>query len=230
MEESMKTKHVLMSTIAVIGLAACSSQQDTGSGYSGTGSGGGVMSSFYPGGASTVVHQQTADLFNYQDVAIDSGGKPIPVVVGGGGSMAHPSLTAGVAQEIQGGSWGAPLHFVPASGRELARANLDTDREKIASPYSVVMLFDAPRDVTGAQLCAEPSIADAPAASAAAGGGTTLLSALCRYDKSVSETTARVASVRGPDDPAIGDLVNASVRELTTPMSIESSDTIKYDD
>jgi hypothetical protein len=92
------------------------------------------------------------------------------------------------------------------------------------------MVFDAPRDVTGAQLCANPEIADVPVASPAPSGSTTLLSSLCRYDKQVSETTARVASVRGPDDPAIGDLVNASIKELTTPVSIEGSDSLQNDD
>jgi hypothetical protein len=227
MEESMMMKPLLVSTVAVIGLAACSSQ-DTGSGSSGTGSSG-LMSSIYPGGASTVVYQQSADIFNYQDVAIGSRGKPIPVVVGGG-AASDPSLTAGVAQEIQGATWGAPLHFVPASGRELMRANEDPKRDQLASPYSIVMLFDAPQKVTGAQLCADPTIADVPMASTGSSGSTTLLTALCRYDRPISETTARVASIRGPNDPGIGDLVNASIKELTTPMSVEPSQTIKYDD
>jgi hypothetical protein len=188
------------------------------------------MSSFYPGGSAAVTYVQTDDLFNYQDVALGSRGKPIPVVVGGSGAAAHPSLTAGVAQEIQGAAWGAPLQYIPASGQELARANSDPNRDRIASPFSIVMMFDAPRDVTGAQLCAEPSLADAPVAPTASSGSTTLLSALCRYDKQISEATARVASVRGPDDPAIGDLVNASVKELTTPISIEGSDSLQNDD
>ena len=225
----MTVKPLLLSTVAAIGLAACSSSQDTGSGYSGTG-GSGMMSSLYPGGASTVVYQQSNDLFNYQDVAIDSRGKPIPVVVGGSGVVSDPSLTAGVAQEIQGATWGAPLRFVPASGRELMRANDDPKRDQLASPYSIVMLFDAPQKVTGAQLCAEPSIADAPSAAATSSNSTTLLTALCRYNTPISETTARVAAIRGPNDPGIGDLVNASIKELTTPMSVEPSQTIKYDD
>lgn len=224
----MKAKHVLMSTVAVIGLAACSSQQDTGSGYSG--SGGGLANSIYPGGAPSVVYQQTGGMFNSHDVALESRGRPMPIVVGANGGAAHPSLTTGVTQEAHGANWGAPLHFVPASGRELAQANADPDRGQIASPYSIVMMFDAPREVTGAQLCANPEIADMPAVASASSSSTTLLSSLCRYDKQISETTARVASVRGPDDPAIGDLVHASVKELTTPMSIEGSDSLENDD
>jgi len=221
-------RHMLLSTVAVIALAACSSQ-DTGSGYSGSGDSAGMRSSFYPGGATSVVYQHMDSSFNYQDVVSDSRGRPVPVVVGGGGTTAHPSLTAGVAQEIQSANWGSPLSFVPASGRELTQANTDPNRERIASPFSIVMMFDAPRDITGSQLCAEPTLADAPA-TAAMSGSTTLLSALCRYDKAISQTTARVASISGPNDPAIGDLVNASVGELTNPASVENSDSLGSDD
>lgn len=220
-------KHILLSTVAAIALAACSSQ-DTGSGYSGSGSG--MRSSFYPGGAAAVVYQHIDDSFNYQDIGLDSRGKSIPVAVGSGSAAAHPQLTASVAQEIQGATWGVPLSFVPASGRELAQANIDPNRDRMASPFSVVMMFDAPRDVTGAQLCAEPSVLDAPAAASMSGGGITLLTALCRYDKAVSQTTAAAPGIRGFDDPAVGDLVLASVRELTNPMSTTRTDTIKYDD
>jgi hypothetical protein len=223
MEESMKPiSLILLSTVAVLGLAAACSSQDTGSGYSGSGDTG-MRSSFYPGGGATVVYQHLDGSFNYQDVSIDSRGKPVPVVVGGGGAAAHPALTYGVAQEIQGANWGAPLNFVPASGRELARANADPDREQIASPFSIVMMFDAPRDVTAAQLCANPTLADATPG-AAVSGSTTLLSALCRYGKEISETTAHIASISGPNDPGIGDLVTVSVKELTNPTSIKAEE------
>jgi hypothetical protein len=205
----MQPSRALLYTIATIALAGCS--QGTGMTR---------MSSYVP--QSAVSSQQLSDRFNGNDVALESGGKPVPVVIGGsnlGGN--RMTITQNAIQDLQHGNWGAPVNFAPASGQTLAMAQNGDDSNSTLSPYSIVMMVNGPSDITAANLCANPALADTAASTSYTPTNVRLVSALCRYDQEISDSTG-VAHINGPNDPALHNLISSAAVDLTGPSTVST--------
>lgn len=72
-----------------------------------------------------------------------------------------------------------------------------------SEPYHVVMVFNAPRDVSAESICAD----GAGIASAPEDGALTLLSGFCIGDDLLATASGSVSGVSGPDDPKFRSLV-----------------------
>ena len=210
----MQPSRILFCTVAALALTACSQEPSMS------------LSSYMPKQQSTIVSEHLADQFDADDLALESNGKAVPVVAGGSDLGTNPHLlTQTVAQNLQGANWGAPLNFVPASGQALERNNMANDSR--ISPYSIIVMVNGPSDVTAAQLCADPALADtASAASMPMTSSATdvkMTSALCRYNTEVSAATGTAANVNGPQDPAFRNLLMTAANEMTRPSSNQSN-------
>jgi len=261
----MRPSCVFLSTVAAFALAACAqnSQQASmseSSGAAGNASASSEASTQGPTGLrmylpnSGITSRHVADQFNFNDVATESRGKPIPLVVLGDPMGAdRQALGQAIAQDLHGSSWaGAGITFVPTTGAALSQSRAIDDRS--ISPYSLVMMINGPNDITAQAMCSNPAIdsrvAAAPAtpprsgttgasgatsesgaavgASGANASPVMVVSALCRYDKEVSDVSGKT-SVTGVTDPAFRGLVNATLAEMAGPQSTNANDTMQGD-
>ena len=247
----MRELRLLLCTAAAFALAACTQNTMSDSGGTATGSRSATESStqgptglraYLPNSGITSKH--VADQFSFSDVATESRGKPVPLVVLGDPLGAdRQALGQAIAQDLHGSNWaGQGVMFVPTTGAALNQSRAIDDRS--ISPYSLVMMVNGPDTVTSQNLCSNPALetrADqAPARSGTSGatgtssGGAaagasgastvpvTVVSALCRYEKEVSGVVGK-SSVTGVQDPAFRSLVNASLAEMSGPESTNDS-------
>jgi hypothetical protein len=153
----------------------------------------------------SIVSDQQGGIFLPGEYAYDASRGDIPVVVTGGAFGLDPRTFANVVvHNMQGSDWPPHARFVASSGPTTARV------------YSYVMMFNGPRDVTSAVLCANPRQPRPVAATASTDGAIILVAGLCRYDKVASGVTARGAA-RSADDPQFHTLIASAVQELTRP-------------
>jgi hypothetical protein len=259
----MRPSLVFLSTVAALVLAACaqnSQQASDTSGAAANASDSSNASTQGPTGLrmylpnSGITSRHVADQFNFNDVASESRGKPVPLVVLGDPLGAdRQALGQAIAQDLHGSGWAGPgVTFVPTTGAALSQSRAIDDRS--ISPYSLVMMVNGPDNITAQNLCSNPAldsrVAAAPAAPArsgttgasgaapqsgaavgASGAGASpvnVISALCRYDKEVSDVTGKT-NVTGVTDPAFRGLVNATLAEMAGPQSTSANDTMQGD-
>jgi hypothetical protein len=261
----MRPSLVFLSTVAALALAACaqnSQQASDTSGAAANASDSSNASTQGPTGLrmylpnSGITSRHVADQFNFNDVATESRGKPVPLVVLGDPLGAdRQALGQAIAQDLHGSNWaGTGITFVPTTGAALSQSRAIDDRS--ISPYSLVMMVNGPNNITAQALCSNPAIdsrvATAPgaapprsgtsgasgsapqsgAAVGASGGANaspvTVISALCRYDKEVSDVVGKT-NVTGVTDPAFRGLVNATLAEMAGPQSTNANDTMQGD-
>jgi hypothetical protein len=130
----------------------------------------------------------------------------MPVAVTGGAFGLDPARLADVTvRNMQGADWGPHAHFTAVPGPNTARM------------YHYVMMWNGPRDITVAQLCANPSQPIPAAPNAGADGNLLLVAGLCRYDKATNGVTVTASGVTGPGDVKFRQMIVAAVQELTRP-------------
>jgi hypothetical protein len=175
----------------------------------------------------SVVENQESGFFSSSEYAHDINDHLVLVRVAGTAFNQRPQdFTNTVVQDMQGADWSPHARFTAESGPNTARI------------YSYAMMFGGSRDITDANLCASidaptavvpgtgvPRAAGMMAPPADTSGNTTLIAALCRYDKATMGVTARVANAAGPNDPKFRSLVRSAVLELTRP----NQDNIQHD-
>lgn len=207
----MQPTRALFYALATLTLSACS--QGTETRLSST------ANSYVP--HSAMASQHVNSQFNGDEIALESRGKPIPVVVGGSNlNGANMSLAQSAARDLQRGKWGAPVAFVPASGLTVAANNDNIGDSSNLSPYSVIMTVNGPSDITAANLCANPALADRVSSTDISPATTVrLTSALCRYDTEVSESTGVASNIAGPDDQALHNMIASAALDLTGPST-----------
>lgn len=160
-----------------------------------------------PDGVRTV--SNIGDRYDSDDYAHEASVKPILVVVRGTAfGLDQKSLENVVTSNMQGADWGPHAKFTTTPGSD------------VAPIFSFVMLVNGPQNATAASLCRDPSKAPA-SVQAPAAGEMRILGGLCRYDQYMSEVTARVDGVNGPQDPKFHSLIVAAMQELTTPMTTQ---------
>jgi hypothetical protein len=172
----MRPSRVLLSTVAALALAACS-QTSSSSDRNGTAASASTTdTSQGPTGLraylphSGITSKHTADQFSFNDVATESRGKPVPLVVVGDPLGAdRQALAQAIAQDLHGSNWAGPgVTFAPTTGAALAQSRVIDDRS--ISPYSLVMMINGPANITSQNLCSDPGmdprVAAAPAVNA----------------------------------------------------------------
>ncbi|HTI85494.1 MAG TPA: hypothetical protein VL966_02735 [Alphaproteobacteria bacterium] len=260
----MRPSHVFLSAVAAFALAACAQNSQQASDTSGAAGNASASSAASTQGStglrmylpnSGITSRHVADQFNFNDVATESRGKPVPLVVLGDPMGAdRQALGQAIAQDLHGSNWaGSGITFVPTTGAALSQSRAIDDRS--ISPFSLVMMINGPNDVTAQAMCNNPAIdsrvASAPGAtpprsgtsgasgtapesgaamgaSAANSSPVTVISALCRYDKEVSDVSGKT-NVTGVTDPAFRGLVNATLAEMAGPQSTNANDTLQGD-
>ena len=151
----------------------------------------------------SIIRDQQTSLFSPVEYSTQASRGDIPVfVIGSAAGLDGARLTDAVVARMQGADWPPRARFAPASAVGDGGA------------YSYVMLFNGPRDLTSARLCAQrPALSDTRAPQA--GGDIVLVAGICRYEKVASGVTARVTNITGPDDPQFHALIVGTVQELT---------------
>jgi hypothetical protein len=156
----------------------------------------------------SVIENEHSGTFASEEYKHDASRGDIPVVVSGSVfGLDRRSLADVVVRDMQGADWSPHAHFTALPATDTARI------------YSYAMMFNGPREITAAALCAQPqatSSISTPSGNVGA-GSVTLIAALCRYNVSTMGVTARVSNVSGPDDPKFRSLVRTAVLELTRP-------------
>lgn len=149
------------------------------------------------------------DRYDSDDYAHEASVKPILVVVRGTAfGLDQKALETTITNNMQGADWGPHAKFTT------------TPSADVAPIFSFVMLVNGPQNATAASLCRDPSKAPAVTQPPTA-GEVHILGGLCRYDQNMSEVTARVDGVSGPQDPKFHNLIVAAMQELTTPMTTQ---------
>jgi hypothetical protein len=130
--------------------------------------------------------------------------KTVPVtVIGSAAGVSGAPLTAAVVNAMTGHDWTPHAHFTTAP-------NPDSD-----SYFSIVVLINGAANATGDSLCAGRP----PQNNSAAGSDVRLTAGLCRYGVAVSETSGRIGSISGIQDPKFADLAAGAIRELVPAIS-----------
>jgi hypothetical protein len=156
-------------------------------------------------GVSVVENYQTG-FYSPGEYGSDASKGLMPVAVTGGAFGLDPYALADVTvRNMQGADWGPHARFTALPGPDTTRM------------YHYVMMWNGPRDVTVAELCANPRqpLPFDPAASA--GGRLVLIAGLCRFDKATNGVTASASNVTGPGDVKFRQTVVAAMQELTRP-------------
>jgi hypothetical protein len=114
---------------------------------------------------SGIVSKHVADQFSFNDVALESRGKPVPLVVLGDPMGAdRQALGQAIAQDLHGSGWAGPgVTFAPTTGAALAQSRVIDDRS--ISPFSLIVMINGPQNVTSQNLCTNPAL-DASTAAA----------------------------------------------------------------
>lgn len=157
-------------------------------------------------GITTTVSQMS-DAYDSDDYAHEATVKDILVVVRGTAfGLDQQSLERLVTQNMQGGGWGPHPHFTTVPSNNVGKM------------FSYVMVLNAPPGVTAEAVCSNPSripaITQAPPA-----GEVRLLGTMCRYDADMIDVSARADNIIGPQDPRFHRLIQATMMELTTPLT-----------
>lgn len=204
----MRFANMVLSTVAVLGMAACSHES---------------TSDRMASGSVDPTVTQTTEQFRGGDISTLTSRGPIPVAVQGSAfGLDRASLETTIANDMQGANWGPDARFVPAS--QLQAADLGS-RE-----YSVVILLNGPTRVNSRQLCSTGlgqsgsgalfSPSTPPSQTAAPNGGrrdVELLGALCRNGQNVRQVKSGADNISGPNDPAFHNLIVKATNELTSP-------------
>ncbi|HTI88539.1 MAG TPA: hypothetical protein VL966_18210 [Alphaproteobacteria bacterium] len=158
----------------------------------------------YPG-VSVVQNYQTG-FYSGSEYAFDAHKGEMPVAVTGSAFGLDPNQLADVTvRNMQGSDFSPHANFTAVPGTNTSRI------------YHYVMMWNGPEDVTAAQLCANPRLAQPSAPAASAGGEVVLRAGLCRYDKATNGVTASAANVTGPGDVKFRNVIEAAMLELTRP-------------
>jgi hypothetical protein len=157
------------------------------------------------GGVSVVENYQTG-FYNPSEYGSDASKGEMPVAVTGGAFGLTPMMLANITVDnMQGADWGPHAKFTALPGPNTTRM------------YHYVMMWNGPRDVTAAELCANPRQPRPGDPAASAGGRVVLIGALCRFDKATNGVTASASNVTGPGDVKMRQVIVAAVQELTRP-------------
>ncbi|MGE5539469.1 MAG: hypothetical protein ACM30I_12695 [Gemmatimonas sp.] len=156
-------------------------------------------------GISVVENYQTG-FYSPGEYGSDARRGEMPVAVTGGAFGLDPNQLADVTvRNMQGADWTPHAKFTALPGPNTTRA------------YHYVMMWNGPRDITVANLCANPRQPQPSAPGAGADGSLVLVAGLCRYDKATNGVTASTSNVTGPGDARFRQLVQSAVQELTRP-------------
>ncbi|MGE5540146.1 MAG: hypothetical protein ACM30I_16140 [Gemmatimonas sp.] len=123
---------------------------------------------------SGITSKHVADQFSFNDVALESRGKPIPLVVVGDPLGAdRQALGQAIAQDLHASNWAGPgVNFAPTTGAALAQSHLIDDRS--ISPYSLIMMINGPNNITAQNLCSNPAMNVGVAAATPPAGSSSL--------------------------------------------------------
>ncbi len=130
-----------------------------------------------------------------------AGGRDLRVViVGNPFASDRAAFEAAVIDAMQGRNLGQETNFTTNPGPD---AN---------ETYRVVMVFNPPVDLTGAQLCASdpPGVTQRPYG----GGRLNLFAVFCWSDDVMTQLAASIAGAQGPGDPLFAELVGQTTRGL----------------
>jgi hypothetical protein len=164
-----------------------------------------VVAACTSGGVSVVENYQTG-FYSPGEYGSDASKGEMPVAVTGGAFGLAPNQLADVTvRNMQGADWSPHARFTALPGPNTTRM------------YHYVMMWNGPRDVTAAQLCANPRQPQPGDPTASAAGRLVLSAALCRFDKATNGVTATVSNVAGPGDVKFRQAVVGAVQELTRP-------------
>ena len=120
------------------------------------------------------------------------------VVVGNPFSAPKAEVDQAITDNMQGRNYGLPTHFTTTPG-ETARPG-----------YSVVIMFDPPQGMAKDDICGETGkrLPEPP------GDRIRMLTGFCAGDGLLSWVIASISRVATPTDPAFGNLVAQSTRNL----------------
>jgi hypothetical protein len=208
----MRPSRILFSTVAALALAACSqnsmsdrSETSGAAAGSSTGTASGTqgptgLRAYLPNSGITSKH--VADQFSFNDVATESRGKPVPLVVLGDPLGAdRQALGQAIAQDLHGSNWaGQGVTFAPTTGQALAQSRVIDDRS--ISPFSLVMMINGPDNITAQNLCSNPAI-DPRVAAATNNASASRSTAAANANRS-SGTTGATGSAAAPSGAAAG--------------------------
>ncbi len=130
-----------------------------------------------------------------------AGGRDLRVVIVGNPFAGdRAAFEQAVIDAMQGRNLGQQTNFTTTPGPD---AN---------ETYRVVLVFGAPADLTGTQVCASdpPGVSPGPYG----GGRLDLFAVFCRASEAVSQLAAVIQGADGPGDPLFVELVGQTTRGL----------------
>ena len=123
------------------------------------------------------------------------------VIVGNPFSAPKAEVDRVIVDSMQGRNNGPRTHFTT------------TPSENVRAGYPVVMMFDPPRGMLKDDICGDTGkLLPEPA-----GDRIRLLTGFCAGDELLSWVAASISRVATPSDPAFGNMVSQSVRNLIPP-------------